>query len=243
MRRRFILDCFDRYLRDLNAEFPITEVLLDPNRIEEISVFRSMLIEGEQTNEDIINFFDEYCAGDNVLSNAQIQTYESYDDIRDSQLIDPNDTSLTFNWRGRLWKWDDLQGVANQDEFREKVFASYWRFIVTKRNNEYFSRFEISPSFYTPGHSTAGMEDFRKGITNFIEFLESKREINQADLNFDRIVFFSRQEPNRQFGRCNPNFFNGANFLSLNDFLVSIANQGQDEIVNQIHNSITQSFN
>ena len=241
MKRRDLLKFIKTQLDIIKPVFPVAELYLKSENIPEISISRTMLISGAPKVEELQDFFTKFNY-DHALPEDCVVFYQNSDEVLVSHLIDLDMKSLGLSWRGRIWKWDDLKEIRTQEEFDEKVFASYWRFIVVQNDNDYFARHEISPAYRNPGYSIGGFPDFRNGIVSFIEFLKSKRNSDQIDPEYDRVVIFSRKEPNRNFTRSVPSFFNGKNFITYGALENEIKRSGEDCVVDAIHESIMKQL-
>lgn len=236
MKRNELLKFIKKHLEKLGAELPIHEVYIYSGNLSEVHVGRTLLIEGAPSETDIVNLFHKFHKV--LIEGNCISRYDTFDSILDSKLISQNARELSLNWRGRFYKWEDLISCKNKEEFDEKVLASYWRLIITKKDDDYFTRHEISPTYYNPGHSTGGLKDFKDGIESFLKYLFRLREQWQLDPKFDRIVIFARLEPTKNFTRCLPAFFNGKNYISFEDLQKEIDSSSKSNIIDQIYTSI-----
>lgn len=236
MRRSELLKFIKAQLEKLGAQFPVYELYIHPGNLSEVSVGRTMLVEGASSEKAIVDIFSKYHS--TLIEGNCISRYDNPDSILASELIAPNARDLSLNWRGRFYKWEDLNISGSKVDFDEKVLASYWRLIITRKDDDYFTRYEISPTYYNPGHSTAGQKDFRGGINSFLKFLLSLRERWQVDPRFDRIVVFARVEPTKNFTRCTPDFFNGENYINFEGLKAELNNIGEAGVVDQIYDSI-----
>lgn len=102
---------------------------------------------------------------------------------------------LENNWRGRLFHQRHIDG-KNDVELKEFLVKSIWRIIVEYRNDQYFTRHDIFPCFWYPGHSTGGKETFKEDFENILEQLRDDKN-NRIDNKFDRIKVFASDRQNQ----------------------------------------------
>lgn len=233
MKRDDLLKFLANHFQRSTIGYPIFEVYLGPRQSKKISVSRTVMIGGDTTTEKIIRIFGHHHV---IVDIGCVAEYKNGDELIESRLISRSSSGPEINWRGRLLKWSDLENI-NAGQFEEKVFSSYWRLLVTRRDADYFTRFEMSPSYYSPGHSTPGFPNYKKQIAEFVRYLKSLRDGFQVDPDCDRVVIFGRKEPEKKFSRCLPAFFGGSNFISYKDLEAQIR-QNEDLVVDQIYDAV-----
>lgn len=69
------------------------------------------------------------------------------------------------NWRGRVLRASEITTETDPT----KLLRSWWRLVVTRRallnqSAEYFVRHDISPTFYSPGYSVAGGQEWKDAV-------------------------------------------------------------------------------
>lgn len=115
-----------------------------------------------------------------------------------SSLNDPS--IIENNWRGRLFSFDSLIANSSTDEEAQKfLFESTWRVIINRDSHKnYYTRHDIFPYFWNPGHSTAGKSEYIEAVTH--EFWKiADQSNNLTDLHFDRLKFFAKREDQNNF--------------------------------------------
>lgn len=240
MKRLDLLNFLKDHFSKSSIKYPIVEVLLKTDDSSEFTVERTLMIGGAPNTSEIKELFA--AKGGIRLSDESFATYNDETELIQSKLIDPNRTELSINWRGRLWSWTDIASIQDKRSFTEKILASYWRFLVTQKDDEFFARHEITPAYFNPGFSTPGLSDFRNQIKQFIEFLKFKKARGQLDYKNDRLVFFARKEPSKQFLRCFPTFMHGNNYATFSDLESYIDTKGIDGAVEEIRKSIAEKL-
>lgn len=135
---------------------------------------------------------------DNALVNEFIVTFNLYESIDDAIECNSNEVesmALENNWRGRLFHQRNLDGKTN-DEIKEFLVKSIWRVIIECRNSQYFTRHDIFPCFWYPGHSIGGKESFREDFESILEQLKNDKN-ERIDNKFDKIKVFASDRQNQ----------------------------------------------
>lgn len=232
---KFIANQFEK----MEISFPVCEVYLPPGSSLGIQVQRTLFISGQPNSEEIHRLFENYLGG--TLQAHELAIYNSTKDLLESSLISTQTRDASINWRGRLLKWESLAQLDTAEQFEINVLASFWRFIVTKKDDEYFARYDISPSYFNPGHSTPGFSNFIERTYQFLKYLIHLDNLGKIDSNHDRVVFFARKEPSKTFMNCRLEFMQ-ANSMSYADFRPLIAKENREKTVVQIVDGINKKF-
>ncbi|WP_413560419.1 hypothetical protein [Bdellovibrio sp. HCB209] len=176
---------------------------------------------------------------------TSIQFYQDLDSLVTNSQIALDDMSLDNNWRGRVLRFDtDFNFQETYLDFEKKFLRSYFRFIISKYNENYFSKYDITPTFISPGTSTPGFPDFENATEDFVRYLEnSSIRANAfagiADADFDFIRIFISKGQGRPFESVS--LWN-QQIISLNIIYNYILQFGPDKIVSEMNDSITSAF-
>ena len=99
------------------------------------------------------------------------------------------------NWRGRLFRFEHLEShLSDLNKIDDFMLRSTWRIIVQRdTENNYYVRHDIYPFFWSPGHSTAGKNNFEEDIKNeFWSVTEPK--FHRQDDDFDVVKVFAKDD-------------------------------------------------
>lgn len=193
MKRSTILNWVSKFLIDNNIDGQLIELFI-PEQMRSQGYLknpRSIFISGVSDVAALRRF----------LSSKELMykliEYHTIEDIKTSTFIDRESSDLTNNWRGRILRQGiDFDLNIPQNEFEKKFLYSYWRLIITRADNNFFSKQNVTPVFYYPGDSTGGHEFFDGGIKNFVDFL-SKASTNPHPQNrvidplYDYVILFA----------------------------------------------------
>lgn len=149
---------------------------------------------------------------------------------------------LENNFRGRILRWgEDFNWNYNEDQFDSAFLKSFFRLIISKVDNDFFSRHDIAPTFFSPGFSTAGFSDFKGGVEGLIKYINQGRFINKspADPDFDFIKIFVA---NGKGAKYHSLIVNGAIELNVNSIFAEIDKQSEDIFIQTFYNSIKNSW-
>jgi len=239
VKRRDILTFLAKQFDRIGTNYPMYEIKLDTSVDSTITVPRTLFIEADKDRDIIVNWFKNFGIS---LSDDHIRRYSNKSDLVSSDLISVDQLNLTNNWRGRLIKWSKLSSISGRDDFEKTILKSYWRLIVTKNSDDFFTRHEITPYYYSPGYSTAGFDSFKSGIDSFLKFLDSMTDVGQTDSVYDQVVILARKEPDKVFTKCIPAFFNNEELITLKTLQKEIHSYGKNAVSAQIESSINIAF-
>lgn len=99
--------------------------------------------------------------------------------------------NIESNWRGRLFNVTDFMKANNKKNF---LMKSYWRIIVVKdNNNNFYTRHDIYPVFWSPGFSVAGEKDFKESVANILGQLGHQMDYSM-DTQYDYLKVFAMNQ-------------------------------------------------
>lgn len=188
MKRKNILKGLHSFLAEQNNVGKLLEVLVLPQVVNnsDLEFRRSIIFTNVDNSEQLLDKIND--AGI-LIDDCNYRNYQDVDQILESDLIDLEDYSLENNWRCRILR-DGTDFTLNtpSDEFSSLLLKSYWRLVITRHGKRYFPKYNLQPVFYYPGDSVGEMEDFKKGISQFVEYIFKSKKL---DVNFDYVKFFS----------------------------------------------------
>lgn len=201
MNRKSLLESISRHLQKENIPFPLGEIRIigadEQHKTRSIFISESTQEQLQLVEDEFIAFLEEQRE---VFYQAQIILYQSHDDMMTRSLVPLSDSGLENNWRGRLYHYASLD-LANPEELRRQLLQSTWRISVRKRNADFFTRHDITPTIWQPGYSAAGMSTFEDGVRSSINYLLRQRPNPVIDYEFDRVRCFAMKDGDTSFNR------------------------------------------
>ncbi|CBW25701.1 hypothetical protein BMS_0803 [Halobacteriovorax marinus SJ] len=217
MKRKNILKGLHKFLAKQDSVGELLEILVLPQVVNnsDLDLRRSIVFTNVDNPEQLLDKIND--AGI-LIEDRNHRTYQDVDQILESDLIDLGDYSLENNWRCRILReGTDFTLNTPNDELSNLLLKSYWRLVITRHEDRYFPKYNLQPVFYYPGDSVGEMEDFKKGISQFVEYILKSKKL---DVNFDYVKFFSIDRGNEiETSELNP--FGDEDFL-MTDFLSRI---------------------
>jgi len=226
-RRRLLLE-IQKHLKVKKISSGYLEFLLEPSDSAELrrrTVFVVGVSEGEST--DIQNKFST-AVGDEF--KVEIYYSPNVEDIINSALIKAEDNSIENNWRGRILKRDQINKAP--EHLKELLLTSTWRMMIQfGREGEYFGRHDIVPALWDPGYSIPGTKDFKRCISQTLEYLSSRTN-RTLDMKYDLLECFGLKDPQKNFSRVTDTPFP----------IVDVVGQKQHAVRKQIEESYERFF-
>ncbi len=175
-----------------------------------------------------------------------IHQYENLDEYESNHSFTPSDVSLTYNWRGRILRYNkDFSLSTNGKDFERIFLKSYWRFILRRQQGLYYGNHDIMPLFYHPGSSTAGFEDPMRSIHSFLNYIHVNYKeafTGRFDPHYDYVALFSKHENEtqpRKFRFKNGRYRSEKTEWTHKEFCALIDEVGKEYLADAIRASFT----
>lgn len=155
---------------------------------------RLMVLTGVQNPQDVATLCNNRDLLMDVHSYPDLQSYEN------NYSFTPVDVDPTYNWRGRVLRFGtDFDLNTSQVDFEKTFLKSYWRFILTQRENQFYANHDLTPVFYHPGSSTVGQDSPLPGVMAFLKYIYidySTQTPGRFDPDYDYVVLYGKKEGN-----------------------------------------------